>query len=222
MAGFFRKKLSGRQGGADVNVVLQTIDGVVDVFGRPILQLLAFVRSESFDDFSRRTQDERAGRDFHPLFNQRVCADERLFTDFRAVENGRPHADQTFVANGARVDDGRVADGHVIADDAAEVIGEVKDGVVLNIAVMTDGDAIDVAAQNGVIPDAGMVAERDVADDDAGAGNINVLANRWLFTQKCIELLLERHADVLNQLWRKRQYVIWFGAMCALYLSWNG
>ena len=99
--------------------------------------------------------------------------------------------------------------------------GDMNHGVVLNIAVMADDNAVDVATQNGVVPDAGMVAERDIADDDAGAGDINVLANRWFFAQKCIELLLERHADVINQLWRKCQYVIWFGAMCALYLSRN-
>ena len=97
---------------------------------------------------------------------------------------------KTFVADGAGVDDGGVADGDVIADDAGVVIGEVEDGVVLNLRVMADDDAVDVAAQNGVIPDAGMVAEGDVAEDDARSGDINVLANRWLFAEKCIELLL--------------------------------
>jgi len=50
--------------------------------------------------------------------------------------------------------------------DAAgiDVAHAVQDGAVLHVAVGADTDGVDVAADDGVHPDAGVLAEHDVAD----------------------------------------------------------
>lgn len=147
-----------------------------------------------------------------------------MFADCGAIENGCTHADKTFVANCAGVNDGGMADRDIVSKNAGVVVGEVEDGVVLNIAVVTDNDAIDIAAKDGIVPDAGMVTERHVTEDDGGRGDINVLANRRFFAQKSVELLFERHEKVLNQNRQNYQCVSqsWCRARSALYLSSNG
>jgi len=44
----------------------------------------------------------------------------------------------------------------------------VEDGVVLNVGVVADADLVDVAAEDGVHPDAGMLADDDVANELRG------------------------------------------------------
>src|SRR4029077_5202197 len=79
----------------------------------------------------------------------------------------------------------------VVADDAGIVVGEVEDGVVLDIGMMANDDAVDVAASDGVVPDAGMVAEGDIAEDDCAFGDVNVFAEGWFFAEEGLKLFLE-------------------------------
>ena len=67
----------------------------------------------------------------------------------------------------------------------------MQHGVVLNVRVVADDDAVDVAAQHRAIPDAGVRAERHVADDDGGLGEIDAFAELRFFAEKFIELLCE-------------------------------
>jgi hypothetical protein len=54
--------------------------------------------------------------------------------------------------------------------------------------MMTDFDSVDVAAENGVIPNAGMIAQRDVAENHSAARDVNAGAKPWRAAQECVEL----------------------------------
>ena len=81
-----------------------------------------------------------------------------------------------------------VANGDPVAEDAGQYVREVQHGVVLNVRVMADDDAVDVATQHGAIPHARMRAERHVAEHNGGPGNVNAFAEPWLFAQERVEL----------------------------------
>ena len=169
--------------------MLQAIRGVGDIFSRPDFQAGPLFGAECFDDFPGRTKHERTGRDFHALRHQRVRTDEALLADFRAVQNDRAHADEAFVADGAGVNNGGVADGDKSSEDARKIIRQMHDGIVLNVAARADDDAIDVAAQNGVVPNADLVAQSDVAEDHRAFCDVNVFAERRFFAEIRFELL---------------------------------
>lgn len=59
---------------------------------------------------------------------------------------------------------GPVPHGHVVAYDARKVVRHVTNAVVLDVCVVTDHHAIDVAAQNAVEPNAGIFADLHIAD----------------------------------------------------------
>jgi hypothetical protein len=48
----------------------------------------------------------------------------------------------------------------------------MEDGVVLNVGIVADADLVDVAAEDGVHPDAGVFAEDYVADELGGVVNV--------------------------------------------------
>ena len=57
---------------------------------------------------------------------------------------------------------------------------------------MADDDAVDVAAEDGVVPDAGVASpKRDVAHHDGGFDDVNARADRGRFAQERIELFFE-------------------------------
>jgi hypothetical protein len=171
--------------------VFEAIGGIANVFIRPGFEFGAFFGGEFANDFRGRAEDEGAGGYFGADCNQGVGADEALVANGCTIENGCAHADEDFVADGARVDYGGVANGDVVAYDAGIVVGEVEDGVVLNVGVVTNDDAVDVAASNSVVPDAGMVAEGDVAEDDRAFGDVNIFAEGRFFVEESLKLFLE-------------------------------
>jgi len=122
-----------------------------------------------------------------------------LPADDRAVQNHRAHADERFVADGAGVDDRAVADGDPVADEARRIVREVQHGVVLDVRVVADDDAVDVAAQHRAIPNAGKISNRHVADDGHGFGDENILAERRFFAEKSVELFIHAHAKILTR-----------------------
>ena len=114
-----------------------------------------------------------------------------MVADGCAVENSCAHADEDFIADSAGVDNCGVAKGDVVADDTRVVVGKMKDGVILDVGVVTDDDAVDVAASDGVVPDAGVVAEGDVAEDDGAFGDVDVLAEGRFFVKEGFKLFEE-------------------------------
>ena len=108
-----------------------------------------------------------------PSGNHGAGGDDGAFADAAAVEDHRAHADQHRVLNHAAVDGGVVANGHPVAhDDRIEVALAVEHGAVLHVGVGADADGVHVAAQNGVHPHRGMLAEGHVADELRGKINV--------------------------------------------------
>lgn len=158
--------------GGDISPMFQTERGVDDVILGESPQTAPFILSQWADNASGRAVDEGLGRDLHALRDQRIGPDDRLGTDVGAIEDCRSHADEDIIRNGAGMDDGGVTYGDIIADHAGKIVGEMDDGVVLDVRVVANHDAIDITAKYRVIPDARAVAEGDVADDDGGSGDV--------------------------------------------------
>jgi hypothetical protein len=55
----------------------------------------------------------------------------------------------------------------------------VEDAVVLNVGIVADADLVNVAAEDGVHPDAGVFAEDDVADELGGFVDIAGVGELW-------------------------------------------
>ena len=172
--------------------MFEAISRVGNVFFGPVFQVRPLLKGKGTSDFGRCSEDKGAGRNSGVLRDQRLGANQTLRADFRAVQHYRAHADEAFVSYGAGVDDGGMPDGDVTADEAWELVRQVQHRIVLDIAPLTHDDAVNVAAQDGIVPDAGTIAESDVAHDDRAAGNINVLAQEGLLAQKRAELIGER------------------------------
>src|SRR4051812_41625688 len=84
-----------------------------------------------------------------------------------------------------------MSDGDVVSHDARKGVSEMNDGVVLNISMVADDDAVDVAAKHGVIPNAGMIAEGDVAEDGCAASDEDAFAEFGLLAEEAVELFLQ-------------------------------
>src|ERR1035437_1595525 len=112
--------------------------------------------------------------------NQRAGGDDGAASDDRAVEDDGAHADQAAGFNGAAVQDGVVAHADVVAQvDAVLFFHAVEDTVVLNVGIVADADLVNVAAEDGVHPDAGVFAEDDVADQLGGVVDIAGVGELW-------------------------------------------
>jgi hypothetical protein len=75
--------------------------------------------------------------------------------------------------------------------------------IVLYVGVVADDDAIDVATQNGVIPDAGKIADSDVAYNDGALGKVNPLADHRFFSP--VGFQLSDHVNHANRLKQERK-----------------
>ncbi len=117
--------------------------------------------------------DERAGRDDGAFGDEGAGGDDGAGADAGVVENGGADADEDGVFKHAAVDGGVMADGAELADgDGVAVALAMEDGTVLDVGLRADADAVDVAAKDGVHPDAGPGAEGDVAEDLGGGVDV--------------------------------------------------
>lgn len=66
--------------------------------------------------------------------------------------------------NGAGVHNARVSNSNLMSDDAGKVIGIVKNRVVLNIALGSDFNGVDVSSQGGMIPYTAAFSNRNTTD----------------------------------------------------------
>src|SRR5262249_2277010 len=93
-------------------------------------------------------------------------------------QDHRAHADEAAIANGAAVQRDRMPYRNPIAhDDAVLVSHAVEHAAILHIGVIADTDGKHVAANNGVHPNAGVLAYLDIADDLGGFVDIAGLVN---------------------------------------------
>src|SRR5690242_17101020 len=124
-------------------------------------------------DFAGVANHEAAGRNFCAFEKERAGGDDAASADVHAVQNDRAHADEAARLDDAAVQRAAVADGDVIAKDEGVLVAhDVEHAAVLNVGARADADVVDVAANHGTGPNAGVVADDDVTDDDGGGVNV--------------------------------------------------
>jgi hypothetical protein len=144
----------------------QVDGGVVDVVAGVFEDEFAVFVAEGAADFAGDTGDQRVGRDLGVFGQDGSGGDDGALADAAVVEDSAAHADEAGVFDGASVDGCVVADGDPVAEgDGVDVAHAVEDGAVLDVGVSADADAVDVAADDGIHPDAGVFTEDDIAND---------------------------------------------------------
>jgi hypothetical protein len=67
----------------------------------------------------------------------------------------------------------------------------MEDGVVLDVRVVADDNAVDVAANDSVVPDAGMLPDGHISQNNRAASDIHPIAQSRFFAEKRLELLIQ-------------------------------
>src|SRR5437762_8301504 len=78
---------------------------------RPASDVVLFVEGQLPANFCRRTQHERAWRNFHPESDEGVSANSGTCAHLHVIKNDRAHSDKDFIVDLAGVHDGAVTDG---------------------------------------------------------------------------------------------------------------
>jgi hypothetical protein len=75
----------------------------------------------------------------------------------------------------------------------------MQHGVVLNVGMVADDDAVDVAAQHRAVPNTRMRPDGHVAQDDGSPGKVNTPVEFRLLAQERVKLLRgSLHARILT------------------------
>lgn len=119
--------------------------------------------------FGRRSDHERPRGDLHSFEQESARSHHRSGADLDPVEQDRAHADQAFVLDHTAVQDHAVAHGDAISDQAGNARVGVNHGEVLQVRPFADADALGIAPDDRVIPDAGVGSDLDVSQNN-GAG----------------------------------------------------
>ena len=102
--------------------------------------------------FAGRANNESVVRDLLALGNQRMSTDDGIPSDAGTVQYRSPHADKGTIANSAAVQCRLMPDGDSLANLKRKTGICMKHAIVLNIAALTNGDRLVIAAHNGAEP----------------------------------------------------------------------
>src|SRR5258708_580572 len=142
---------------------------IVDVAEDCFLVLLFQAASE----FSRGAHPEGVRLDNRLLGKKGAGGDNGSRSDARAIEDEGAHADEAAGFDRAAVEDSVVAYRDIVAHVHAVLsFHAVEDRVVLNVRIMADADLLYVAPEDGVHPDARVLADSDVADELGGVVDV--------------------------------------------------
>ena len=135
---------------------------------------------EGAAEFAGVAHEEAAGGDVGAFGDESAGGNDGAGADSCAVEDDRAHADEAAGFDGAAVEDDAVANGDVVAEDErVRVAHNVEDTAVLDIGAGADADVMDVAADDGAGPDAGVGGDGDVADDDGLRIDVGGIGDAW-------------------------------------------
>jgi hypothetical protein len=109
-----------------------------------------------------------------------------LVSNSGAIKNNRAHANERLIANGARMHDRHVANRDIVAHNAWQGLLEMEDCAVLDVGVMAHDDAVDVAAQNRVVPDAASTPRVTSTTTTAPSAIYNALAQGGLLPEETL------------------------------------
>ncbi len=125
-------------------------------------------------EFSWGAHPEGIGLYYCVLWDQGTGGDDGAGADDGAVEDDAAHAYEAAGFDGAAVENDGVAHGYVVADvDTILFLHAVEDAVVLDVGVVADANLVDIAAEDGVHPDAGVLAYDYVADELGGVVDVS-------------------------------------------------
>src|SRR5881396_209661 len=115
-----------------------------------------------------------------------------MFAHSNIVQDYRAHANQAVGLDRATVKHDAVPYRDVILENKW-ILGlhDVADRAVLNIGVLADANEMNVAANDAVVPDAGMVLNLNVSDDLGAFRNVNSLSQLRPFA-----LILVQHSTL--------------------------
>jgi len=162
--------------------------GYFSEIGLGVAEVVAGVHADGFQssvveragDFAGDADYERAWWDDGALGDDGSGGDDGASADAGSVEDDGADADEDVVFHDAAVDGGVVADGDSVADeDGVAIFHAVEHGAVLDVGAGADADLVDVAAEDGVHPDGGVLAEDDVADDLGGDVDVGGGRDGW-------------------------------------------
>jgi hypothetical protein len=124
-------------------------------------------------ELSWRTHPQGIRFDDCLLRNQSPSGNDGAGADDDAIEDDASHPDQAALFDFAAMENGAVAYGDVVAEeDAVFLFHAVEDTVVLNVGIVADADLMDIAAENSVHPDAGVLADDHVSDELGGVVDV--------------------------------------------------
>ena len=123
---------------------------------------------------------QAAGGNFGALQEQGACSYYAAGAYLYTVQDYCAHAYEAAGFYVAAVQGDAVADGYVVAQEQGVCVAHyVEDAAVLDVGAGADADVVDVAADYGAGPDAGVRANDHVADDDGGGVNIGGGSDFW-------------------------------------------
>ncbi len=116
-------------------------------------------------DLGWRAQHEAAGRHLEALCYQRTRTDDGSLADDCLIHDDGAHTDQTMRLHGAAMQNDAMPNADKVSQDrGVSVAGHMQHAGVLNVGAVTDPNVVDIAPHHRVEPDAGMVADDDIAD----------------------------------------------------------
>src|SRR5262245_19225419 len=84
-----------------------------------------------------------------------------------------------------------MADRDEVAENTGEFIREMQHRVVLNVRVVPDRDAVDVAPNDGVVPDARIISQSNVAEHNRSFCDVHAFAEFRLSAEESVQLSFE-------------------------------
>jgi hypothetical protein len=145
--------------------------GLVDIMPPTVLDPFSHCFVDGSHNPTRNANHQRPGRYLGSLDHDGSRTDHRAAADPRVIEYDRTHPDQAFVLNRTTVQDDPVAHDHSAADRAGNSRVGVDHRKILNVGLCADRNLVGVAAKDGVVPDACILAEVDVAEDNRPMGD---------------------------------------------------
>jgi Uma2 family endonuclease len=137
------------------------------------------VRQRTFDP-GRQSHHEAALGNDHSLGDEGVGANDAMSPDLRVIEDGRAHTDQTIRPDLAAMQHDAMADRDVVVEnEGVLILHHVKDASILDVGVFPDPDVVYVTANDGVEPDARMIADLDIPDDNRPFSDEDPLSQLW-------------------------------------------
>ena len=103
----------------------------------------------------------------------------RVAANDSPVHHDRTHPNQHIIMYCATMNNGSMSDAHIVSDAGwIFFVGTVDDRIVLDVDPVSDADAIYIATNNSIEPDAAMVTHAHIANN-GGIG-----CNEYIFTKR--------------------------------------